>query len=355
MGNSSSISANKDVFKKELKYITDITNNILSDDNTFKNQNYNFLSKNICENYKIILETDLKKHMKVNIDKLGSSLYVIPNDEDLIKEKKSEVCKYISTHYIKILYVLSLIKYVYNVEKYGDLSIAGIVFRNIVLLDDVMEINYCDAPHRNYGNEKDSYRLDFSNLEGFSFFIDYFLDKEEAISFIKIMKTLLKTDDKRKLSKTVCKYDQNFKNIYYEKYNEKLNCKNVKQNEKKSEDYNLLFTVGKDNPVLSKMYCYAHKKLIFKINTTEGKKVYDIYKKMKKKYDNNIKDIDNILNDLVYINSANKEYTLKDLNKKGLDKIIEKVKEVIKNFYINSIIDFQLLLKEAKKVPKISA
>jgi hypothetical protein len=355
MGNASSISANKDVFKKELKYITDITNNILSDDNTFKNQNYNFLSKNICENYKIILETDLKKHMKINIDKLGSSLYVIPNEEDLIKEKKTEVCKYISTHYIKILYVLSLIKYVYNVEKYGDLSIAGIIFRNIVLLDNIMEINYCDAPHRNYGNDKDNSRLDFSNLEGFSFFIDYFLDKEEAISFIKIMKTLLKSDNKKKLSKTICKYDENFKNSYYDKYNEKLNCKNVKQNPEKSQDYNLLFMVGKDNPVLSKLYCYAHKKIIFKIDTKEGKKVYDAYAKMKKRYDNNIKDINNILNDLVYIEHVNKKYILKDLDKKGLDNIIEKVKQVIKNFYINSIIDFQTLLKEAKKIPKITA
>lgn len=362
MGNSSSISSSKEIFKKELDTISKLINNIINDKDVFINENYNFLSKNTCKNYKIIFESELKKHMKINIDKLGSSLYVIPNDEDLIKETKKEVCKNISSHYVKILYILSLIKYVYNIEKYGDLSISGIIFRNIVILDDIMEINYCDAPHRDYSSKSDNHKLDFSQLEGFSFFVNYFLDRTESASFIKLFKILFETNNKQNINNKLCEYsfnkeiDSEIMRLYYNKFNEKLKCNNIDNNKKDIDNkYNLLFYVGKNNPILSKLYCYAHKKIIFKINTKEGKKIYNLYLKMKKNYDNNISKIHNILNKIILHNTKENKYELKDIDKKTLDNIIKDVKNIIIEFYLNSLVDFQILLKEAKKIPKITS
>lgn len=347
MGNNSSLpEEKKGIFNKELSIITKIINNILSKDGKFINDDYNFLSKTVCENYKLIFESELKKQMKINIDSLGDSLYVLPNKDNIIIEKKKEVCQLISSHYIKILYIISMIKYVYSIENDGDLSIAGIIFRNVKIQDNIMEINYCDSPHKNYSSKNNNYKLDFTNLEGFSFFVNYFLTKNEAIDFVKVLKTILKTHDENKIAKTICNYDEKkYKHLYEKKFNKKLICKDIKKKDK-STDFNIMFFVGKDNPILSKMYCYGNSKLLFKMNN----KIKNLYDTMKNNYEKNLKNIESILNRLVY--SKNNKYFLKDIDKVTLDSIEKDIKNVIAEFYLTSIVDYQILLKEAKCINK---
>lgn len=347
MGNNSSMNKEETgIFQKELFIITNIINNILSKNGKFINEEYNFLSKKVCENYKLIFDSELKKQMKINIDKLGDSLYVLPNKDNLVIEKKKEVCQLISSHYIKILYIISMIKYVYSIENYGNLSIAGIVFRNIKISDNIIEINYCDSPHKNYSSKNNNYKLDFTNLEGFSFFVNHFLTKDEAVDFVKVLKTILKTHDENKLAKIICNYDEKkYKHIYEKKFNKKLVCKDIKKKDK-SIDFNTMFFVGKDNPILSKMYCYGNSKLLLKMNG----KIKNLYNTMKNNYNKNIKNVESVLDKLVY--SKNNKYFLKDIDKITLDSIEKDVKNIISEFYLTSIVDYQILLKEAKCINK---
>ena len=82
MGNTSSQLPTHNVFNKELSMLNAIVNDIISDKDIFKNKSYNFLSENVCTNYQVILEDELSKHLKLDINALGTSLYILPKDEN---------------------------------------------------------------------------------------------------------------------------------------------------------------------------------------------------------------------------------------------------------------------------------
>ena len=374
MGNGSSRTADHNVFKNELAMLNAIVNNILNEDDVFKNNDYNFLSQDVCDKYQVILEDELQKHLKVTVKELGTSLYIIPKDADSTDKltkmnlTKKQVCERVSNHYIKILYVLSLIKYVYNIERDGDLSIAGIVFRNIRILDDVMEINFCDLPHRNYGlkNSTETYKLNFSKLEGFKFFVDYFLDRTEASAFVSIMRSILARNSKQKFTSLVCHHVENnslkpddiktLEAMYLKRYGSRLVCnKKAQVLEPKTpsrQAINLDIFVNKENPILAKEHCFAPRKVIIKTSTHEGKQVMQLYEHMKKNYTDNVNSVVKLLDHIVSY-TRNGEYELKDIDKHVLDSVIDQVKSQVKAFYIQSIVDFQNLLDKARLIPNI--
>jgi len=373
MGNTSSRSLEFNVFQKELNLINDMINNIINDKDIFYNKDYNFLSKDVCNKYQLILEEELSKHLKVSIKSLGTSLYLIPKDDDekLTKFKltKQEICEKVSNHYIKILYIFSLIKYVYNLEKNGDLSVGGIIMRNIRILDDIMEINFCDMPHRNYKLKGlATYKLDFSKLEGFQFFVDYFLDKSEALAFIGLLRNILGRNSKNQITNKICEYfDKNkftkedllmLENLYESRFNEKLVCKKNTNTDKKSSllsnhSLNLNIFINKDNPILDKVACFAPRKIIIKTSSKEGRKVLDLYNIMKKNYNTNFEQVYKILDKLIIKKKEKTKYELRDIDKKTLDLLVHEIKIIIKTFYLQSFIDYQNIIDCAKLVPNI--
>ncbi len=379
MGNSNSSNRSSEVhvFQKELSLLNRTVNNLLNENDVFKNKDYNFLSQDVCDKYKVVLEEELEKHLKLSIKALGTSLYILPKDEDnndkLTKHNltKKQVCEKISNHYIKILYILSLIKYVYNIEQDGDLSIAGIVYRNIRVLDDIMEINFCDLPHRNYNNKTsmETFKINFSKLEGFKFFVDYFLDRPEASAFVSVMKSILARNSKQKFASVVCHHLSNktlkfedvkyLEELYMRKYGNKLVCR---QGQDKAMSppktlskfsINIDIFVNKENPILAKEFCFAPRKITIKTSTTEGKKIQSMYNQMKRNYEDNITNIYSLLNK--FITPQNDTFILKDIDRVTLDGIIEEVKSKVKIFYIQSIVDYQMLLDQAKLVPNIES
>jgi hypothetical protein len=369
MGNSSSRSFDNNVFKTELTTINNIVTNIINEQDLFINSKYNFLSQDVCNKYQVVLEEELNKHLKIDIKALGTALYLIPkNDETKLTNfniTKKEVCEKISNHYLKILYIITLIKYVYNIENNGDLSIAGIVLRNIRLLDDVMEVNFCDIKQVNYYNktgDKKRYKIDFSNLEGFKFFVDFFLEKSEANAFLGVLKGILARSSKGDIKNRICNYQDNFnqkelhelQQLYLKRYNEKLICNSSKGKFKSNHipAVTLDVFINKNNPIFSHNYCSSMKKLIIKTNTKEGREVMNLYKELKKNYDVNIANLETALNKLIVHQKDNK-VSLKDIDKSTLDQIIFDVKTIIKVFYLQSIVDYQRLLDKAKLVPNI--
>lgn len=377
MGNTSSRSSEINVFQKELDLINDMINNIINDKDIFYNNDYNFLSKDVCNRYQLILEEELSKHLKVSIKSLGTSLYLIPKDNDdakltNYKLTKQQICEKVSNHYIKILYIFSLIKYVYNLEKHGDLSIGGIIMRNIRVLDDIMEINFCDMPHRNYRLKGlATYKLDFSKLEGFQFFVDYFLDKTEASAFVGLLRNILGRSSKNQITNKICEYfDKNkftkedltmLENLYKSRFNEKLVCKKNSNTETKSSSssmlsnhsLNLNIFIDKDNPILDKVACFAPRKLIIKTSSTEGKKVLELYNKMKKNYETNFDQVYEILDKLIIKTKEKTKYELRDIDKITLDTLVNDIKIIIKTFYLQSFVDYQNIIDCAKHVPNI--
>jgi hypothetical protein len=254
---------------------------------------------------------------------------------------KNKICQLLSNHYTKILYILCLIKYVYNLEKHGDNSLAGIIFSNIRILDNELEIKYCALDHRDYS--RDDLKIDFSKLEGMIFFTNYFLTKDESKNFIAILKTILSKKAKSQLKEDICEYLVNnkvdeIKDLYFYKYKEKLVCE-LKGGE-------LLLNIEKNNPIFSYNLCRAPESLRFKINTKEGKEAYNYYLTMKTNYDKNVKEIELLLKRIV-----SSEGILKELTKDELDNIIKQIKIKVQVFYIRTIIDYQNLFDIVKKIP----
>ena len=375
MGNvSSSRSADNNVFKNELTKLNHIVTSIINDKDLFKNSKYNFLSQEVCNKYQIILEDELSKHLKLSVKSLGTSLYIVPKNEEVklsnVNITKKEICEKISNHYLKILYILTLVKYVYNIEKDGDLSIAGIAFRNIRVLDDVMEINFCDIPHKNYRaavsarGSKQQYKIDFSNLEGFKFFIEYFLEKPEAHVFLGVLRAILARVKKGEVKEKICNHQGEFdvkefkqlEEMYLKRYGEKLQCGPKKTAFKSNHIPSVTMDVfiNKDNPIFSQTYCSSMRNLIIKTNTKEGREVMSLYQEFKRNYNANLHLMMTILDKLV-IHQKNGNVVLRDIDKNSLDQIIYDVKSTIKTFYLQSIVDFQRILDKAKGTPKLES
>lgn len=369
MGNTTSNTSEgktKYIFENELSGLNAIVNNIINDEDLFKNQNYNFLSKDVCNQHYILMENELNKHLKVNLGELGTALYLIPKEhETKSKVNKKEICQKVSYHYMKILYIICLIKYVYNIEQHGDFSISGIIFRNIKIVENIMEINFCNVPQKDYRKDvKDAYKMDFGKLEGLKFLTQYFLEQNESSAFLKVMRGLLARSGKNQVKNTFCKYISNgalsnikeVEKMYMDKYNEKLICKDdVKEDAVKSKrgSVNLFMYVERDNPIFSKEYCYEMHKLVIPLTSQNGKKVHDQYKIMKTNYKNNISNISNLLNMLVDKNE-NGDYELKDISHRDVTQVIDNVKNTIKTYYIQSIYDYQMLLDIGKQTPNIN-
>lgn len=336
MGNKLSMPT-QHIFKKELEKLNGIVTNIIDDNNLFKNTSYNFLSQDVCEKHTIVMEEDLKKHLKVSLQDLGRNILVIPNNEN--DASKKVICKKISSHYMRILYLLTLIKYVYDLEHNGDLSVAGIMFRNITIQDDIMSIAYCNMPQKDYSRGDDT-RVDFKDLEGLAFFVDYVLDKDEVKVFANAWKAVVERSAKPTLKTNLCKLTKN--NVVDKRLISSLRTVGVQ-----CGGGEVVAKVAKDNPVFAKHLCYDVKKIVLKLGTSQSKAVEKAFKTMRTNYSNNISSIEELLNRLISP-SFKGGYELKDISKVELDDVIQQVKVTIMLFYLQSLLDYQNLLDIAK-------
>lgn len=353
----------KDVFANELEAINQVVNKVISPNDKFIDAQYNFLHEDVCSNHTLLFERDLNKHLKIDLEGLSGSIYLVPK-KDKIQQDNSEVtkqalCEKIAKHFTKILYILSLIKTVYDLEHGGDNSIAGIVQRNITVVDDIMEINYCSVPHKDY-NQATGGKINFGHLQGLQFFADHFLTPTEKYLFIDQLKGIFSRTQRYKVENIVCNdniIDLNtYNDIYLDKYEgKKFVCdKKNKGDLLKPKSVDLMFEVSNDNPVLHSQYCGSKRKVIIALKGREKskKKVIELYKKMRTNYTTNINAVLEILNKI--LRKTGDKYVLKDIDNDSLLAIIEQTKKTIIRFYVQSIVDFQSLLDFAKTIPSLN-
>lgn len=336
MGNKLSMPTQQ-IFKKDLEKLNGIITNIIDDKNLFKNTSYNFLSQDVCEKHTLVMEEDLNKHLKVSLQELGRNILVIPNNEN--DASKKVICKKISSHYMRILYLFTLIKYVYDLEHNGDLSVAGIMFRNIVIEDDIMSIAYCNMPQKDYSKGEDT-RVDFKDLEGLAFFVDYVLNKDEVKDFSSAWKSVVERSAKPTLKANLCKLVK--KNTVDKRLASSLRGVGIQ-----CGGADFVAKVAKDNPVFAKQLCYDVKKIVLKLGTSQSKPVEKAFRTMRTNYQNNISSIQDLINRLVSP-CFKGGYELRDISKVDLDDVIQQIKVTVMLFYLQSLLDYQNLLDIAK-------
>lgn len=359
----------KHVFSKELSKLNKIVNKLVSNDDKFVNPNYNFLFEDVCKNYTIMWEKELNKHLKIDLDNLSGSLYLLPKKDNIVSKdddveiNKHELCQKISKHYVKILYILSLVKTVYDLENDGDNSLAGIMKRNVNVVDNnIMEISYCSIPHKDYATQTPE-KINFSHLQGFDVLINRFLTPSEKNAFLQQFKAIFSRKPRNKIIEHVCQDSlvplEIYDSIYSKKFKgEAIKCNNDQQskvtNSKHSrKNVDLLFEIVADNPILHSNYCMSNKKLIIPLNRSnpDVRTLMELFYTMNNNYQKNIEKVVEILNLLIEVKGD--KYDLRNISSDELLNIVKKVKKEVIVFYIQSIVDFHVLLDHAKKIPSV--
>lgn len=373
MGNTKSVVnalPNQNVFEKELNGLNQIITAIITQNNEYISKNYDFKSQSQCSQYTLLLESSLKKHLKVELKNLKDSIFMIPT-KDLVSindkyMSKENMCDVISKHYSNILDLLVTIKMVYDIEHNGDNSLAGITLRNVRFHNDsIMEINYCDMaqkPIKQTAGQDSSTMLDFSELSGLKIFTEKILTKQEKNALLRNIKNIFAKKDMNKVSAVALCGDElldakDYQAILNGHINPKMTCKKELKSQfddaLHAKNHNLLVKVVKENPILHTELCGSKQRMIIPLNgkSKEVKEVIGLYNKMRDDYVKNLNAILNIVKQLVDTSDGGKTYSLQHIDNKMLQSLTAQCKKHISIFYMQSILNYHRLFNKAKELP----
>ena len=338
-------------FKSELNELDKIVNEIL---NQVRKKDID------CKNVTIVMESQLNKHLKVELQHLKDTIYFIPHANHVdVKEKmftKSKLCEMIARHYKKIIDLLVMIKQVYDLEQSGENSIAGMTIRNVLVDNNIMQITYC-IMMQHFGDES---FLDFKYLTGFEYFNQNFLTNVEREELLFNFKMLFGRIKKPQLAKYM--YCGNSL-LSGEEYKSILQLKSPKCDKQVSEKVSSFIhskasspdvnsyeiPVKRNNPVLHWKACGEKRLILIDLKQKTSKEVDKLYKAMQDNYVKNINDILKCVQQLV--ENKNGVFKLRHIDTESLNAIQKKIKKLVIKFYLQSITNFHSMLDVAKKVP----
>lgn len=344
------------IFKDELASLNNVVGGIINNDNLFKNPKYSTKMDDICDNYTVVLESALNKHIKIELESLKDSIYMIPVTGHVEKAsvdktiKKQNLCKLISDHYRKILEIILVIKYVYDLENNGSENLASLTLKCIQYENNIMKVSYCNSIQSNINVET----LDFSTLKGFELFNNKMLSQRERSTLAyRLQNTLMGKEldpcddalftpkDLKKIGiKKTCSKEQKLAKI--EKINQLVH----------SPEKNMKFVVGANNPVLNDFICAHQKHVFIDMKSDKSKPVKVKYDILQKSYNNNLKQIVQCL--LEMVEPDGNEYKLRSINNEQLNVIKKKIKQTITQFYCETFFNFQEFINVVLKADVFS-
>lgn len=340
---STSFKSSKNVFDKDLKKIESLLNTIITKNDEFVDSNYNFLRSDVCAKYTMVMESRLSKYLKIHLHDLASNIYFVPkkNDNVIIKNEKitkNDLCTIITSHYLRTLKVLSLIREVYDIENGGDLSLAGIVYRNLDHVEGMFQVSYCGMNQEPLeGGDK----VDFSKLKGLKRFADEMLTEEESRTFLLHLKQLFGNMNKKKIAELVCQ-DTLVSVDTYRKVYEDIPIKFDCQMGGGAGKY--MFFVTQDRPVISYELCYDKKKMMVPYN----RRIKDLFQRFKNDYTYNLDKVLKVIHRLIYFCHKTGKYKLQDLTHDQLTSIEIELKRIIIVFYIQSMVNYYKIFNYCK-------
>jgi len=364
----------KGVFGKELELLNNICYSIINKDtNKFNKNEYNMFMNELNNNHLLILEKNLNKHLKVDLENLNSSLYFVPKQQpnviDFVSDKgmfskenkfikKSEIASMIGNHYSSILNMVKTIANVYDIEGGGDYSIAGIVQRNIKLENDLLVVNYCNMSQFDYKDNKKVDKVNFSNLKGIKL-LTGMMTKDQANAFTKHLGLILSENSPTsKLEDSICKMNTQYKTndfskLYKTKKGISLDC-STKKHFSNSSELDFFLSVSKNNPILAANKCLDKKKVIINMKdkniSKQSKQLYKLYDTFQSNYKTNINNVFTNLYDVIDI----KNFIIKDISNSDLQNSMINLKQHLIKFYMNSLMDYKNLLNHAKKIGSVN-
>jgi hypothetical protein len=325
IGQSKDMLPQQEVFSTEFRGLNQFFKDTLNADGTlFNNKRYNVFLNDQCNQLTLITKKRLERHPKFHLRKLRDQIYVVPNDE--LRESKSDICNAISVHYARILRLLYIVKMVLDLEHQGDRSMAGIMLRNIETKADMVQLHYCGGPQEELGTYDKG--VDFSKLVGLEAFVQDLLTTHESNVFLAHFKELLGKNNKTQLKRIICR-DVLVEPARYRKLYDDPTIKCAKQGG------GLLVKVTPGHPIFNWQYCTQPKSYTAKNNPEITKSIAI----MRKRYRNNIKEIEQTLQSLV-VSDEHGETILRDVTQEELSRVETNAKRAIVIFFLESIIQF---------------
>jgi hypothetical protein len=344
---------------------------LITSDNTFLSSEYNFLDEAVCEKYQILIESELHKQRKIDLVDLGQAVYLLPSslDSSALKVRKQELCTMITRHYMQVLYLLSMIKEVYDLEVGGEHSIGAVILKNVRHEGSFMEINFCEQPHKDYSMPAAD-KVSSRGLTGVQRFIDIFLEKEEASEFVALLKAVLARKPDVSIQPLLCKFlgdlatpadQRNLSEVIRER-NPAFKCGGDKKKTKKKAvggaraARELQLFINKNNPIFSDRQCYNKRKIVIDIKTKEGKQMLAMHNNYVRRYNKNIEAVAEHVLRLVDVpapKAAASGYRLKNLASSDVAAVAASVKASIKTLYIQCILDYQNMIDRAQACQKL--
>lgn len=354
----------EDVFKKDYEQINDTINKILNNDDEFIDSQYNFFKPDVCSKYTVGLSSDLSKHLKVEIGKLSDTLYFIPNTEVVHFKNnkmysKTELCNIVASHYVKVLYVISTIKQVFDIENKGKSSLMSVIMSNInvSISPRSIEIIFCDDDQKD--PQQQSHLVNFANLKGFEFFCKTLLSKEEKNAFLFQFQSMFGSDNWTNMLDALSCGDVLFTNTEYASMYKELPWKKTcdVQIAKKYREYqqykdaSIAFKVSKNTPILAKEYCQRPGSFLITAEKQpkEYKTLLKMHDKMVQNYKAGVKNIMRILDELTVKDKTGK-YAVRHLTDTQLQITTTKAKKMISSFYLTSMLNYKIMLNYAKTI-----
>lgn len=332
------------VFEKEYTEVRKLLNGILTENDLFRNTKYNMFLKGKCEEMTLVARKRLERHPKFEVRSLMDDLFVVPNDE--MGDTKREMCNAISMHYIRVLKLLYVVKYVYDVETHGDYSVAGIVLRNIQTRDGLVEARYCGTPQEELGSFDRG--VDFAKLSGFQVFVNDFLKPREREIFLGHLRELLNRGSIRYLRRWVCKDMLVSKANYARIYRTNMQCGGggaSKAGARGGVVESIFVKVSERNPVLSWQLCGAPRSFISK----ESAEITKAIRHMQKRYRENIARVRTELERIIAPSTDGAGFDIRSMKDTDLDDIERSVKGAIVEFFVESFVNYRHVLSETEK------
>lgn len=344
MGLSQSKRDFKETFNNEMSIINTYLNNIISVNGLAPNAEYKVSYENLCEKFTYVLEKRLHRHQKVFIEELHDNVIIIPRENKNKNINKSDICIAIANHYNRVLKLVHAIRWILDIENDAKYSIAGISMQNINQIENgLVEVKYCDS--KQYHNDifkkngSKSRQLDLSQLMGFKTLVNDILSNEEAGIFMKLMSKLLRT---KRLT-----LNQADKLIMKEfgSFNDDVS----KMDTELQRGGMLTFDVSEKNMIFSNDTCYIQRKYIVK-------KSKSLEAKINKQEDDVImiiRELYKVLDTLTLNTDDGIEFRV--LTHKELDQIENKLKRLFMLFYLQSIVNYNLILSAVENMPNLNS
>jgi hypothetical protein len=362
------------IFGEEYNSLNRMLTEILKHDNTDFNPKYYSVTKDLCDQYSMVLESSLKKHLRVELLELKDSIYLIPKMHDVTIGskyiKKDELCHNIADHYKRILKILISIKELYNIEQNGEHSIAGICSRVMKNTAATFQINYCDMPHVDYTKrtEPDSNGdtnpdlIDLNTLGGLRFFTDKVLSRREKNIFLRSLKNILAGKYQRDTLKEllVCGDDMISSKSATKMFGS-VQCNKQLQNLANTKadtvDHNSSMKLGKYNPIFmfdeNTDICFDKKQIFIQKSLLKRKdldKLHSLYDKFLSDYKVCVNNVTKITERLIeyHIVADQQMFSLRDVGSADIDLIEHDLKENVSIFFYSSLYNYHSLLEFVK-------